>query len=332
MRRSFRGFGWGVVLLLLPTVARAGDAGGAEKEQKAGAQKTFDAGSKLYDAHQYGEALVAFRASYQIVPSPNSHLMIARALRDLGRNVEAYVEYDAVAREASAKGDRYESAAHAATEERDEVRPKVALLTVKVAGDPAGVTVKIGDAALDAGQLGTPIPRDPGAVVVTAAGADGARARSEVTLAAGGASDVLLTLEAAPVEAPPPEAPPPPVVVTAPKTSGVPLRTWAYVSGGVGVVGLATFGIFGAMSSSKYNSLNSSCPDHRCPADKQSDVDAGRSDQTIANVALVIGVVGVGAGVTLFVVSMHGSKETTAATQNVRVAAGPGSLVVNGRF
>jgi hypothetical protein len=319
----------GAVLLLSFGVVRAADAAPPEKEQKAGAQQTFDAGSKLYDAHRYEEALAAFRASYQIVASPNSHLMVARALRDLGRNVEAYAEYDAVLREAAAKGEKYESAGHAAAEERDEVRPKIALLTVRVAGDPTGVTVKIGETPVDAAALGTPMPHDPGAVVVTAAKADGSQARSEVTLVAGGASDVALTL-ALPEVAPPPAAPAPAPAVTV-TPSGVPLRTWAYVAGGVGVVGLATFGIFGAMSSSEYDSLNSSCPDHRCSPDKQGDVDAGRRDQTIANVGLVLGVVGVGAGVTLFVVSTHASKETAAA-ENVRFAAGPNGVVVDGVF
>src|SRR4051812_48863807 len=100
---------WGAVLLLSSGVVHAADAAPPEKEQKAGAQKTFDAGSRLYDAHRYDEALTAFRASYQILASPNSHLMVARALRDLGRNVEAYAEYDSVAREAAAKGEKYES-------------------------------------------------------------------------------------------------------------------------------------------------------------------------------------------------------------------------------
>jgi hypothetical protein len=114
-------------------------------------------------------------------------------------------------------------------------------------------------------------------------------------------------------------------------SSGVPLRTWAYVAGGVGVAGLATFGIFGAMSNSAYNSLDSSCPNHACPPGKQSDVDAGKRDQTIANVGLVVGVVGLGAGVTLFIVSGHGKQEK-AGSEAMRVAVGPGSVGVDGRF
>src|SRR5436190_21382129 len=98
-------------LFLLPSVALAAGSG---QDEKAGAQKTFEAGTKLYDAHRYKEALTALRASYQILPSPNSRLMIARCLRELGNNREAYREYEAVAAEAREKGDKYASAASAA--------------------------------------------------------------------------------------------------------------------------------------------------------------------------------------------------------------------------
>lgn len=327
--RILRVVAFGAAVALHAGASLAGDASTPEKEQKAGAQKTFDAGSKLYDAHQFEEALAAFRASYQIVPSPNSHLMVARALRELGRDVEAYAEYDAVAKEAAKRGEKYQSAGHAAAEEREEVRAKIALVTVTLAaGAPADAVVKVGDRTLAAAELGTPIPVAPGPVEVTANAGDGSTAKQESTLAAGGASTVTLTLvaPAKPAEAPAPA--PAPVVVS---TSNTSLRTWAYVAGGVGVVGLATFGIFGAMSDSKYDSLDSSCPDHVCPPGKSGDVDAGKRDQTIANVGLVLGVVGVGAGVTLFLVSQPGKTES-AAQASVRVGLRPGSLVVDGRF
>src|SRR5262249_40691806 len=120
----------GALAFATPAIGAAAD--GPSPEQKAGAQKTFDAGSKLYDAHRYEEALAAFRASYQILASPNSHLMVARAMRELGKNVDAYLEYDAVAKEAAAKGERYESAGTAAKEEAEELKAKIAFLTVKV--------------------------------------------------------------------------------------------------------------------------------------------------------------------------------------------------------
>ncbi len=127
----------------------AGDVRSAEKDQKVGAQKTFEAGTKLYDSRHFEEALAAFRASYQIVASPNSRLMIARCLRDLGQSAAAYREYDAVAAEATERGERYRSTAEAAAEEREELKAKIALLTVRVAEPPPGLTVKVGDASVD---------------------------------------------------------------------------------------------------------------------------------------------------------------------------------------
>jgi hypothetical protein len=321
----------GAALLACSSICHAGDALPGEKDQKAGAQQTFEAGGKLYDAHHFEEALAAFRASYQIVASPNSHLMIARCLRDLGRNVDAYREYEAVAKEAAEKGERYESAAHASGEEREELKQKIALLTLRVADPPAGLTVKIGEAPVDLAALGTAMPLEPATVVVTAQAPDGASARADLSLTPGSASDVELKL-ALPVAAAAPPPPPPTVAAhVEPPVSGVPLRTWAYVAGGVGVAGLATFGIFGAMSSSKYSSLQSSCPGRQCGPGSRDDISAGKSFQTIANVGLVLGVVGLGTGATLFILSRPPRKEGVAAS-DVRVQIGVGSVAMGGSF
>ena len=56
----------------------------------------------LYDAKHYAEALTAFRASHDVVKSPNTRLMIARCLRELGRLGEAYAETAATIAEAEA--------------------------------------------------------------------------------------------------------------------------------------------------------------------------------------------------------------------------------------
>jgi hypothetical protein len=309
-------------------MAWGGDVQSAEKEQRAGAQKTFEAGSKLYDTKHYGEALAAFRASYQIVASPNSRLMIARCLRDLGKNAEAYREYDAVAAEAARGGERYKSSAEAATEERDELKAKLAFLTVHVADAPAGTSVKVGETAVAAADLGVALPFEPGQMVVTAAN-EGASARADVTLTAGAASDVELRL-AKPESAPPPAVvvAPAPVPVAPPAPSTSPLRTWSYVAGGVGIAGFATFAIFGAMTSSKYSSLQSACPGGRCPAGKQGDVDSGKTDQTVANVGLGVGIVGLVAGGTLFFLSTRHHDDVG----TVQIGVGPRSATLSGRF
>jgi hypothetical protein len=329
MRSRFVGL-CGLLCVSLAFNARAA----GERDEKEGAQKTFEAASKLYDTKHYEQALTAFRASYQILTSPNSHLMVARCLRELNRNVEAYREFNAVLNEAKAKGDRYESAAHAAQEEMDEVKQRLALVTIRVTDPPEGLVVKMGDKTLELGTLGAPLPVDPGNAVFTAEAPNGATARSEVALAAGTTPEVVLTLVAPEAAAPAaaPAAPPPPVAVDmTPPPAPSSLRTWAYVSGGVGVAGLATFAILGSMSSSKYSSLQKDCPNGHCTSDRQSDIDSGKQFQTFANVGLALGVVGVGLGTTLFIVS-SGKKESAPKTGSVRVDLGVGSVSMHGVF
>lgn len=315
-------------LLFLPSVAHAA----ADSDEKAGAQKTFEAGTKLYDAHRYKEALTALRASYQILASPNSHLMVARCLRELGSYKEAYREFSAVAAEAREKGDKYASAAQAAAEEGDEVKQKLGFVVVKISGTQAGAKVKVGGEAVDAQALGTPIPEDPATLVVTAEGTDGSTARAEVTLTAGSTETVELNLvPPSSGEAAPPPPPEPPKVAVDTSSTGTPLRTWAYVAGGVGVAGFATFAIFGSMSNSKYNDLKAQCGNGG--ACSQGDIDSGKTDQTIANIGLGVGIVGLGVGTALFFL---GGKKSDASegqsASNLHVYLGARSVAVRGSF
>ena len=92
---------------------------------------------EAFNADKYDEALQAFQASYDSVASPNSHLMLARTLVKLGRLGEAYEAFDETQREAeqAAKLDeKYEKASKSAADERDALRPKIALVTVQVSG------------------------------------------------------------------------------------------------------------------------------------------------------------------------------------------------------
>ena len=66
----------------------------------AKAKKLFAQGSALYLAGQYGQALELLTNSYNLVPSPNSELVIARCLRDLGRLVEAQASFASAEQEA----------------------------------------------------------------------------------------------------------------------------------------------------------------------------------------------------------------------------------------
>jgi tetratricopeptide (TPR) repeat protein len=64
------------------------------------AMNKFDAGRTAFEAGQFEEALIAFQASNNLNPSPNSKLYIARCYRALRKVASAYTTYRMAAREA----------------------------------------------------------------------------------------------------------------------------------------------------------------------------------------------------------------------------------------
>jgi len=306
----------------------------ATKEQLEAAQKTFGAADVLYDAKRYEEAITAFTASYEIVASPNSRLMIARSLRELGRYAEAWKELEGAIADADAAtqvDEKYSTTAKAAREDLEKLKAMVARVHVKLVGGEA--TVSLNGKPLDAAALAEPLVLAPGKATLTAPRRDGSEARAELDLAAGSEQNVELDL-APPKAAPPPPpaapapapAPPPP----SPSGDGPPYMTMAYVAGGIGAAGLITFGVFGLMNNSKFSSLEDECPGGHCSSDRQSDIDAGRRYQTIANIGLAVGVIGVGAGTALFLLGGKQSKERAALQTDVFV--GPGRVMLGGKF
>src|SRR5262245_9151637 len=71
----------------------------ANEQQKQSARASFTTAMEAYNDKRFEEALEGFRRSYDTVASPNSHLMVARTLRSMGRTAEAYEEFRAVAEE-----------------------------------------------------------------------------------------------------------------------------------------------------------------------------------------------------------------------------------------
>jgi hypothetical protein len=271
---------------------------------------------------QFEQALQGARASHDVVASPNSKLLIAYTLRELGRYDEAYSEADAVAHEAeqAAQLDTYYAeTARAAKAELAELRPRVALLSVTVRGASPGAKLSVAGVDWPRARWGRAVAVPAGDVAIELTDDGGKHLHSKATAAVG--ASVVVELDASPPPAPPPPAP---VAVDDGKGRRA-MRTGAYVAGGVGLVGAAVFGVFGVRSRSQFNDLRAACPDGRCAADRAGDIDAGRRDQTVANVGLAVGVVGLAAGATLFVLSRERAGEPA-------VAVGPGHVLVRGTF
>ncbi|MCU0694721.1 MAG: hypothetical protein MUF54_25365 [Polyangiaceae bacterium] len=328
------------------TAAQRASVGAATRQQKPKAQELFAAGIKQFEAKDYASALESFRGSYGRVASPNSQLMIARSLRELDRLVEAFLAYQSVIKEAEATGGRrkkYEKASDAARTELDELRPRIAFVTMQVKGATPDTKLLVGEREIAPEQWGEQIPVRGGAIVIAASAPGKPDVRTEVE-ATGGNTTVHLDLAATWAPAPPapapararaPAAPSKPVRAEASaSTSGPTPRHWAYAAGSVGVAGLVTFGVFGVMSKERYGDLEDSCPNNQCSSDRSSDIDSGKTYQTVANVGLAVGVAGLGVGVALYLLSEDpsSSRREMAMTRAPRVDVGLGGLSVNGRF
>lgn len=335
MRNRFRAV---AVLVLAAGLAApaVGSAAGvppnsATRDQYVKAQTLFEKSKKLFEKGKVAESLDGFRKSYDIVASPISHLFIARCLVSAGQEREAFNEMSIVMTEAAAaavKDPKYGETREAAEQERSELAPKLALVVPRVGKSGDDATLTVAGVAIARERWSEPYAVAPGPVeVVLSAG--GKSDRRSVTVATGERKEVGVAI-----------GEPPPVVSSSPSGPSedelarerrrASMRTAAYVAGGVGVAGLATFAIAGSIARSKYDSLKDECGGGPCDASRKDDVASGRRTATIANVGLIVGAVGVAAGTTLFVLSGSSKKEPSAVS--TEVAAAPGWVEVRGRF
>jgi hypothetical protein len=290
----------------------------ATPEQKKGAMDHFTTGKRAFESKEWAKAVAELRASLSLVDSPNARLELARALRDSDQRSDAWTEYGRAIEKATllaAKEERYAKTAEAATSEREELEAKLALVTVSVAHAPAGASLKVGGRQFSQSQWSGPIVTTPGAVDVILVDADDKElARKSVSVAVGDDVPVAIDGATAPgavsngkddsdADKPDNSEGSRRAADVSPTSEPTSLRPYAYVAGGLGVAGVATFAIFGLMSNSVYSDLQSACHPG-CPPDKRGEVSRGRMEQTVANIGLGAGLVGLAAGATLWFLSV----------------------------
>jgi hypothetical protein len=280
----------------------------------------------------------------QAVDSPNAHLELARALRDSGELSEAWVEFwraSETATRLAPNDERYAKTAEAATSEREDLATKLAFVDISVGHAPADMSLNVGGRIVPPEDAGAPVVVPPGPVDVVVTNSAGVElARKTVTAVVGKTTAVSLEAQAPPTAAATasaglamseeekpsgeePRTPPPPVAL--PPADRTKLRPYSYVAAGIGVAGIATFTVLGLLSNSTYNDLKSACP-AGCPPGKQSEIDRGVTEQTVANVGLGVGLTGLAAGVTLFLLS----RPAPGPAVSTGLVVGPGYLGMRG--
>ena len=322
--------------LLTAHLARAAgvDPANATPVQREQAQTRFLKGKDHFDKNDLPDALEDFRASLDIVASPNARLYVARTLREMGRLVEAYAEYGRTAAEAKEherEDGRYGKAAEAALAERASIAPQIAFVQLKVANPNDATTVSVAGSQLVRAGWNEPIPVKPGEVEVELITPGVLPIRKTVNLRAGQKEVVAIDANAGSVASGGPNG----QLAGGGddhhgSSSSHAGKGWmlpaAIAGGGVGVVGLLMFTIAGVASENTYSDLKTKCGLATCPPSLQGEVSGGRTQQAVANTGLVIGLVGLAAGATFFTLWLLPSKAS------VNVGVGPGSLSFAGRF
>jgi hypothetical protein len=292
----------------------------------------FVKATELYKAKKYSAALEEFRASYALVPSPNSHLYIARCLSFSGDTREAWIELDRTAAEAAAGGAKYVPTHDSAVAERDELGAKLSFVTVAAPNADPALSIRIAGRDVPSDRVGKPYPVTPGPVEVIVQAPGKPPLRQTVTVASGERRDVDLN---GPVAAAP-AGPPPDVPVVVVKKGVSPLRIGAFVAGGVGVVGFALFAAGGVLSSGTYSDLKTLCMNQEgCPNGNRAlanqKISSGNTQQTLADVGLGIGIAGLAAGAALFVVSTRRAP-SDASQPTAGLVVGPSWIGAQGSF
>jgi hypothetical protein len=359
-QRASRTVAWVLTAVLLssPLTAFA-----QSDEQRAAARDLATAGVEAFKEGKYEQALDNFTRAESLYHALPHLLFIARAQAKLGRYVKAREAYLKVVKEvlpANAPQAARDAQTNASSEVTN-IEPKIGRVTVNVAGKEQAkdLVVSIDGAPIASVLVGVPTPIDPGDHVIEGV-ATGLRGKAYVTVQQGQRQEVALKLEpdasavppaavtapvatpaaeSAPPAAQPPSAepaPPPssPPVDTGASKSNNGLRIGSYIAFGVGAVGLAGGTVFMLQSAGKRSDADELCtePGGKCGESVRDKVEALDSDadsaQTLGIVGFAVGAVGVGAGITLFVLSSSKSDKQASVSPWI----GPNSAGVRGTF
>ncbi len=318
----------------------------AGRNQKELAGKQFQMGVDLFKANKFDKALEILRMSMEKVSSPNTRLMIANTLIELGQLPEAYQELKLVIAEAEplalAKS-KYQATVQAARANMKELEQKLSMVEL----DPGAVLLINGN-PLPPSRWSEPLPLPAGETKFELKLSNGQIASKELTLQPGTPTEVELQMskpepETVVVEKPAETKAPNPA--PAPH-SAVSYRALAWTGAGIAGAGAIGFSVFGLMASSRSQQLQDECTGTRCPDSLRDVAEQGRSYQTWANVSLGVGLVGLVGGAFFFLSDSPKSASETGASaqakdgsasdgaQDVTTALdlGPGGVNVRGTF
>jgi len=239
------------------------------KEELSKARARFQQATELEQAGNWASALQQFREVGQVRMTPQVRYHIALCEEKLGKLVAALGGFELALSEADSLGPDFRSEVEEKTNALRERIPKIILER----GDGAeAATIELDGISLGASSVGVEVPLDPGPHQISARASGYEAYTDTIEVPEKETKHVVVTLTKIEESVPPTrgekEGPAAPV---APQSH--PIRTVAYVVGGVGAASLLSSGYFYLKRQSQINTLNDLCGGSgQCPAN----VDAGQ--------------------------------------------------------
>jgi hypothetical protein len=320
--------------------------------ERADARDAYNAGLNAFARGAYTQAVREFTRADGLSASPNAKLMLGRCLRELDDLPQAYRVLIAIVRPPEALDPRYAQTRSAAEDELRLLRTQIGILTVYVRADAESALVHVDGQPLRPSEWNSAIPVRPGIVRLSLESAPGVIERREVELGAGQHASVVIgnaedagdEAEPQPIEVPAPQEPvvetPATIVGSAGSSGPNAARIASYIAGGTSALGFVAFGILGALSTTNYAKLEDACPNrNECDPKFESIAARGRTQQLLANVALVVGAATFATGAALYLLSApaerpkpKASAKAGAVRARVAIAVTPVGVAVRGEL
>jgi serine/threonine-protein kinase len=333
-----RRLAWILVLLLAATPALAQGSGAA-------AEALYREGKELLKNKQYAEACEKLQESQRLDPAAGTLGLLALCNELSGKTATAWQQYLKVASLARDAGQKQRE--RAAKRQAEKLEKRLSTMRIKVSAPVAELKVTRRGRVVGSAQWDTPIPVDPGRVLVEAS-APGYQPWSKLVEVGAEADKVEVTVP--PLQkaesVPPPKAAPATPAKPAPPARGTPAPTKDEAGGsfigenalglvaiGVGAVGIGVGSYFGLRASSKNDESKEFCNDEdECHPRGFEIRDEAKQAATISNIAFGVGVVAVGAGI--FLIATSGGGETTeqALSWTPHLSPHGGGATLGGRF
>jgi hypothetical protein len=283
-------------------------------------------GLDAYDAGRYQEAREMLDKAFVVARIPTLGLWSGRALEKLGLWQEAAARFDETARLELVKDApaSHQEAQDDARKELADLQARMPALTIEIEGAPAEqVRLTFDGKPLATTPEALKFSANPGQHTLEAQFGTATQLR-ELSLEPKAHENIVITFDAPPGEAAPAPAPAP--VDERPGDTGWPLRTWGWVSVGVGAAGIAvgTIGLAGALSNKSELESSAECQGRRCSEAASSIIDSYDSWKTISTIGFVAGGLFAATGATLILI------DTPAAEAQALV--GPGFVGARGSF